>query len=256
MIKTYVINLPRSKERREDILSECAKFNIVPEIIGVDGKKFTETELRELVYDLDRNPLSRSEVGCALSHRTVYADMVKKDIPFALILEDDIVFKFDPRPILKEFSKHSSDEPIVYLLHKDESQHIVKSRINSILVGDFRFFQIFRGWSAYGYILSKKAAANILHYQTPVKVMADYWEMFEINDLIRYYVCEKEIVAHPSEHDSILEDDRNLTSRIVRKKYFQHLRRQVAFRTRVKNYFFLRRYVLRRSFLKLIGRWL
>ena len=254
MIKTYVINLPRSPERRENVLAECARFNIEPEIVGVDGQKFTEAELRELVYAPDKSPLSRPEIGCALSHRTVYADMVEKNIPIALVLEDDVGFAFDPRPLLKEFSKLPHDAPTVYLLKTDQLHY---TGISAKQIGNVRFFQILNGWFTAAYIINRLAALKILHFQSPVKVEADNWDMFLVNGLItRLYACEKEIINHQGKFKSTIRADPDFksSSEIKKKEYFSHLKKLAPFHVRIKNYWSKRVYVLFRALSRLLGK--
>jgi len=239
-MKIYIVNLPRCRDRRENILGECARFELEPEAIyGVDGQNLTEAELRELVFDRDRNPLGRGEIGCALSHLGIYRDMIDKDIPLALILEDDSVFNLDPRPLLEALARQPADVPEVYLLTHRDNIYIAGNRPRQ--VGTFKFHRGWRGAGANGYVITNKAAANILSFQTPLKVVSDYWKFFQLYDLIRFYICEKEIIGlHPETSQasaSLLENDRQ-TAGLLRKKYFRRIRKQAPLIGKVKLYFF------------------
>ncbi len=94
----FVINLARDTERRaymEDVLSAIglkAEF-----IAAVDGRALTQEDLEQLdeeralrVYGVNVLP---SEIGCYLSHYRLYERIVREDIPYALILEDDLEFE-------------------------------------------------------------------------------------------------------------------------------------------------------------------
>ena len=48
-----VINLERSRDRRQLILDELKKFDIKPEIItGIDGKTLTQSQIRTLTQSI------------------------------------------------------------------------------------------------------------------------------------------------------------------------------------------------------------
>jgi len=239
-MKTYIVNLPRCRDRREHILRECARFELEPEIFGVDGQNLTETELQGLVFDPGRNKLSRSEIGCALSHLRIYGDMIGKDIPIALVLEDDSVFNQDPRPILAGLEQQPMDAPEVYLLTHGSNRYIAHGRPRQ--VGDTLFHRGWAGNGTYGYALTRKAAANIRGFQTPVKCPGDWWKLFQVNGLIRLYICEKEIIApHPElgqEASSLQIRNTSAAWRRARERYVRRIRNQTPFRLRAKFFFF------------------
>jgi len=92
-IPAFVINLPRDVERRDSTLTSLAAVGIVarvweafdggtlsPDQVGAVAKNSLRTEGRAL---------SRSEIGCAMSHLCVYEYIVERDLPLALVLEDD-----------------------------------------------------------------------------------------------------------------------------------------------------------------------
>lgn len=232
MIKIYVINLPRCRERREHILAECARFGLEPEIFpGVDVMALNETELRRLVFEPDRNPLTPPEVACVLSHLGIYRDMVEKNIPHAMILEDDSVFRTDPRPLLAGLECLRADAPEVYLLTHRSNQYISGEQRS---IGAVRFYRGWNGVGANGYVITKSAAANILQFQTPIKCVCDWWKFFQLHRLITFYVSESEIIGlHPELGDvsnSLLEESRLACPPDKRNRYYRHLRKETPFR--------------------------
>jgi glycosyl transferase family 25 len=96
-MKTFVINLPRSTERRERMGRMLAAYpELEVEFIdAVDGCALTDEE-REERFDTrmgDFRTLGRmrpGEIGCTLSHQKCYHRIVDERIPCALILEDDL----------------------------------------------------------------------------------------------------------------------------------------------------------------------
>jgi glycosyl transferase family 25 len=96
----YVINLERSPERRLYITSHLRSEGIEPTIIpAFDGKKLSLPDLvtRGVYNDevakktFDRS-LIMGEIGCSLSHISIYEKMVKESVPIALVTEDDAKF--------------------------------------------------------------------------------------------------------------------------------------------------------------------
>ncbi len=235
-MKTYIINLPRSRERRENILSECARFKLEAEVFpGVDGKTLSESELRRLAFDLDRNPLCKAEIGCALSHLSIYRDMIEKNIPIALILEDDSVFNFDPSTLLADLERQTTNRADVYLL-THRSNRYISSRSNRI--GDVRFYQ---GWNAVGgngYVITNRAASNLFGFQAPIRYTCDDWKIFLFHELITLHVCEKEFIGLHTQlghiSRSLLEDERLDGSEPKKKLYYRTLRKQTPLLLKAK----------------------
>jgi glycosyl transferase, family 25 len=98
MLKTYVINLKRRNDRLQFVKEQLDQLGIVFERVNaVDGNDLSADQ-REL-YDQKKfaleckRQLVNGEIGCALSHRAVWQQMVADKIPYALILEDDVRLK-------------------------------------------------------------------------------------------------------------------------------------------------------------------
>jgi len=90
-LKKYVVNLKRRPDRLETFKKACP-FDDVELIYGFDGK-FPRTELpKEVKMFKTFTKILPGERGCFISHLRIYEDMVKKNIPCALIMEDDAIF--------------------------------------------------------------------------------------------------------------------------------------------------------------------
>lgn len=95
MIRTFVINLARNPERRVFMEKQLDFLGMSYEIIeGVDGKTLPA---RFPLFDPlasslgNGQALTKGELGCALSHRSIYEKMLQENISRAFILEDDVV---------------------------------------------------------------------------------------------------------------------------------------------------------------------
>ena len=109
--KVFVVNLDKDKERLKNIIIELKKQKLKNyEIIkAVEGDKFTDTRINFLVsknknfLNPSNTKMSRSEIGCALSHIKIYKKILKTNLDYALILEDDAVFLNDFSENLEKF---------------------------------------------------------------------------------------------------------------------------------------------------------
>jgi glycosyl transferase family 25 len=120
----FVINLERSPERRLYITSHLRSLGIEPTIIpAYDGKKMSMDQLTaQGTYDdevskrsFDRS-LSLGEIGCTLSHLSIYQRMIRDNIPVALVVEDDSQFVPDARQKLEALIKSApADWAIIQL---------------------------------------------------------------------------------------------------------------------------------------------
>ncbi len=102
-IPVFVINLKRSKERRARAQEVLGSLGLAYEFIeAVDGNDLSEREVAEIRRNSadprtrlrgGTNSLSRGEIGCALSHLKVFELIVKDNLDYACIMEDDLVIK-------------------------------------------------------------------------------------------------------------------------------------------------------------------
>lgn len=97
----FVINLDSSPERYQHAEQQLLALGIQPQrFAAVYGKDLTEAQV-QACYDPQANlqyfrrSLSPGELGCYLSHRGIWQQMVDQQIPLAIVLEDDI--DVDPR---------------------------------------------------------------------------------------------------------------------------------------------------------------
>ena len=104
-MQIFVINLKEDIERRQSITKCLKELHLDFEIFNAIKGKDIDRPNNPLVYDKDeclvkhnflsktvmRGKLSDGELGCALSHLGVYQEIVKRNLPGAIILEDDFI---------------------------------------------------------------------------------------------------------------------------------------------------------------------
>lgn len=197
MNKTFVISLKRHKERQKAIAEYFKKYDLKYDIwYGVDGR---EEDINK--YDISRktiqrfwhNPisccsytmiLSDTEYACALSHIKIYEYIVKNNIPFTTIFEDDIYPTSIKTTELitnvdKIYAQYKFD--ILYLFHNDK----LKSFSSEFKIDDFTFLPV----GVYGfdwlfnrrrvvystccYTITLEGAKKLLAKAYPVRMPAD-----------------------------------------------------------------------------------
>lgn len=88
-LKKYVINLKRRPDRLLNFY-EIFPFYDYEIVYGFDGRNYDkETAEERDMFDIFPNNLTPGEKGAFISHLRIYKDMVEKNIPYAMILEDD-----------------------------------------------------------------------------------------------------------------------------------------------------------------------
>ncbi len=99
-MRAFVLHLTRARARKEnahELLMTCGLPGEIWE--AVDGQALSSDELAapkagpffEPDYPFDLNV---GEIGCFLSHRQMWAEIIRRELPWALIVEDDV--KLDP----------------------------------------------------------------------------------------------------------------------------------------------------------------
>lgn len=92
----FVISLARSESRRTRIAARLTELGLRFEFLdAVDGRHLTPDHQALVDFSFPTShrllgrPLSRGEIGCALSHALAYRKIVQENIPYAIIMEDD-----------------------------------------------------------------------------------------------------------------------------------------------------------------------
>ncbi|WP_353416946.1 glycosyltransferase family 25 protein [Enterobacter hormaechei] len=188
-MRTFIVNLKHSLERRAKMECQLSELNIAYEFIeAVDGRKMTETELRNVTRETNYAFLP-GEVGCALSHQKIYKRIIDENIDAALILEDDVVLNSDLREILNNVT-----------LSKTKPEILLLSRVNKYykkpfkhIFGSYNIHKTQHATTTHAYIINQKAARSLLDNLYPVWMVADKWSLFEDLSLAKIH----SIVPYP-----------------------------------------------------------
>ncbi|MDR7342789.1 glycosyl transferase family 25 [Pantoea alhagi] len=228
-MKTFVINLEKDHERREKIVKQCVINKLKYELIhAVDGRTLSTEMLTLVTHDYPRCALTNGEIGCALSHLTIYARMVAEDVPYALVLEDDSVPGANLASHLAGIKKLiSATRPEVFLLTGD---NIYNCNIKSVDCHGNEYYRLAYGSGGYGYVINQAAAQEILKQNRPVIFEADRWMFFRNNGRLRVW-CSKRAVITTSDvnrETSVLENGRKQQF-AARSAYINRFKRTMRF---------------------------
>lgn len=182
-IKTYIINLKESAERRDYVLAEVGRFKFpdIEVVDAVDGSKMLESEkqtcfdIKRFFYKEGHNPLP-GEIGCTLSHRECYRRLLDSREKFALILEDDVRFLAREETLvdnLKEIIDKMPDRPYVMTL----ASHVIYYPKSEYKVEQYSFCRVHHAWGTCAYLINRKGAEVLLRIGKPYYVADNYQEM-------------------------------------------------------------------------------
>ena len=183
--KVYVINLKKETKRRENIINELKKQNLIDfEIIeAINGEKIEKSNLDQLISKNNKfiNPtnthMNVPEICCALSHINVYKKFLQTDKEYALIFEDDAVF-------LDEFSEKLQN--FVLKNFKYKKQIILLSELWQFfkkpldVEDDYEIVDVRNAVLAHAYFINREAAKSLIAFNYPVKTMPDNFLAFKI----------------------------------------------------------------------------
>lgn len=178
-IKVFLVNLDRNPERLAFMDEQLGRLGIRYErVSAVDGRLLTTEEKKSQTnqirafFALNRMLLD-GEIGCALSHLSIYRRMREKGLDCALVLEDDVVLEANFIEVCNEALKFIDvNRPQVVLFSalgeaKDSGAHVE-------IVKSPKSF-----WCTDAYLITFPAAKIVLHDNYPVYVYADSWKRWE-----------------------------------------------------------------------------
>ena len=244
MVKVHVINLKTSTDRKqyiEHLLSPYQDFMDVHFVEAVDGRALSDEQLNEMwnqkeTYKTYGRCMKGGEIGCSLSHRKCYEEILKNGDDVALILEDDVVFKenADIRKVVSTVEKLlCTQKPMIVLL--SGSYWFFKGK--SLLDIDFQLASVFEAMGTMSYMINLAAAKRMTSIDK--KYLADDWYHWRANG-IKVYAVRPHIAG-----------DFDLFGSVIAGSYEGWKRKNLSFKNKLRAYY---RGVIRRV-LGRIGHW-
>ncbi len=213
MIPVLVISLKEETQRRTAIAEHLSSLGFEYQILdAIDARGSLPADHPDYdsAYRLATHgrDLKAGEIGCFLSHRMAYQEMIEQNLPYALIVEDDMRFNKDAANVLQSLLDKNLDFDVIRLLDKDK---ILKNSHRKItqLAGDYwllRLRALYGG--AYATLISRKGAEKLVKatktFALPVDtVLGRCWETG-----INSFAIQPTIATHIYEFESSIGEER------------------------------------------------
>ncbi|OWK10035.1 CERCAM [Cervus elaphus hippelaphus] len=185
--EVFVISLARRPNRRERMLTSLWEMEISGRVVdAVDGRMLNSSVMRTLGVDLlpgyqdpySGRTLTKGEVGCFLSHYSIWEEVVARGLTRVVVFEDDVRFESNFKGRLERLMEEVEAEKLpwdlIYLGRKQvnpEEEAVVEGLPNLVVAG-------YSYWTL-AYVLSLAGARKLLASQ-PLRRMLPVDEFLPI----------------------------------------------------------------------------
>jgi glycosyl transferase family 25 len=179
-MRAYVINLPRSSERRVHMLSQLADKGIEYSFVTAIDDREMDLHRSEMVHPsyLQRSEWCPGRVGNALSHLRAFEEILAEGIDQALVLEDDVTLSPEIGIVLDALRGHMVGAEVA-LIHFDSHDICELSNEGAVRLAGDRVLalpiDISAVNSAAGYVITREACERMTKTVLPVRSNADDW---------------------------------------------------------------------------------
>jgi GR25 family glycosyltransferase involved in LPS biosynthesis len=221
-IKTYVINLDKRPDRWETFKknAQSIEFLQYDRFAAIDGSKLKSNAQLQRIFDNNDYNMRCGIVGAAMSQIKLYIELIKSDIDIFFILEDDVEFTDDfQKKFLHVFHNviHiKNDWDIIMLGHsvryiKDFDLVYKKDVIPNVEQWNKnKSFEKSIG-GAFGYLISKKGARNLLNLINKTGMTNALDTMFQnFSDILNVFYCTPHLVITPCVRQEMPKVDSNI----------------------------------------------
>lgn len=182
-----VVNLKRRSDRLKQFIKRCPFVN-VNVLYGFDGSKLLNEQDKFKANQLTK--INIGEIGCFISHIRCYEYMIKNDIEYMLIFEDDCIFCDDfinkLNNVLIEYNEHKLNDKNVDILYiggrfepnfVTDSNNCLKISENIVKHLDNNNDRNNLDRTTHSYIISKYTAGFLLDifYNSRIDMPIDHW---------------------------------------------------------------------------------
>lgn len=232
--KVYVVSLARAAERRQAISKQLSRLGVDFTFVdAVDARQVDPEWLHAQVDEVAvlRNlgkRLTGPEIGCALSHRKIYRDIVESGHCGALVLEDDVTLAdgfFDALSYFKKSGPSIAGERSIYhlgALSMPSGRYLMLRRRTRQRISErLLFAERIDGFSpeatgTFGYYITRESAQSLLA-QEKITSVADHWSRWARRVSGKIFISVPFAIAHPHDlSDSEIEAGRksHITNRV------------------------------------------
>jgi glycosyl transferase family 25 len=190
-MRTYVINLERSTDRRQHVEAELAKAGLDYEIVrAVDGRQL---DVSGPQVTRPGDPGQRCSplwvetwslpgvAACSLSHLLVCERILASGADEALVLEDDVTLAPDLASVLESLPSHLAGAEVVLLNFDSHGVSQLSSQGTESVSGRWTLalpLDVGEILSAAAYVITREACRRMLEQMTPARAKPDDWAYF------------------------------------------------------------------------------
>lgn len=204
-MKILVANLKTSVDRKRFMDRQFATQNIEVEyvdcVVGADLDMATLKANCDLV-SIDKqnekvNWFTKGIIGCTMTNQRIYRKMISENIPYVLLLEDDVMLPPELNGMLDKIESLIKPGDVILLFWK--SSDVVKLSLNTkielnkdVWIMNPLNTETLSGGGAL--IITKSAAERMLACNTPIRITPDSWHYFYNNKCIdRLFITKPEV---------------------------------------------------------------
>jgi glycosyl transferase family 25 len=185
-MKTFAISLQKNKIRREYIIKHLNKLNLDYEIFNaIDGRNLTKEDIAKycstkIVKQYPSKDYNEGVIGCALSHYSIYKQILERKLKCAFVVEDDIVLPVNIKDILDELEQNIRKNEIILLYYFGTGSKSLRISVigEQILKTGRLLYPIGLPYSASAYVIDSEAVLNLSKQYLPIWNAADGWHNF------------------------------------------------------------------------------
>ena len=219
-METFVVNLDKRKDRMrsfhkkaKDSLKFLGYYNRYP---AVDGMKLVTNPQLQRIFDGNDYNMRRGMVGCAMSHISLYVDLLNSEHDMYMIIEDDVSFTRDfGKKMLFCFQQLKGlDWDMLYLGHHLRKEYITDSVYNQDLMPHLEKWDTLTSLQRSlggtgGYIITKAGAKRLLDFIDKYGMTngIDTVQQKSADDLDIYYTSPHLILAECWRGDNNVDTD-------------------------------------------------
>lgn len=190
-MKAFLINLDRDVDRLAAADAQLKRLGIAYERVpAVSGKDLSRDEIRRNVARTrarwaNGSMYTLGQIGCTLSHSSVYRRMVEDNVPVALVMEDDVTLSDDaPRVIAFVEAAIDCQKPQWVLLSDHSRGHAAEVQASDETP---HLERIGYDYCTEAYVITLAAAKEILRVNSPMVVMCDSYPRWTKRGHIELY---------------------------------------------------------------------
>lgn len=215
-MKIFVLNLQYAHERRKFITKQLDKLGLDYEIQNcVIGKNLTQEELEKEVHMgyMAKSPnwFTPGAIGATLTGKIIYQKIIDGNLPYALVIEDDIILNKNLPEILNKIEPHIKDNEVILLYYNKvaDKKNVKLSSIDTVKIDEKHklYYPLTNHEATMGcaFIITQAAARGIIKVNTPIVVIGDSWDYYHTMGGLTQLRCVYPRIVIPADFKSTIE---------------------------------------------------